>query len=571
MDDPEPVAPAAQPLGMAPGRRVAAVIRRGVVAVLLAALAVELGLALWFRVSSLGGMPIFGADEAFYGIQARRLAQGRPFLFHTVTGNIADPFLILPQVPLHLVFGPEPWIPALPVAASGIAASILAFVLLRGVLDPTTALAAAVLHACLPAAIVFARFGCEFGQTPLVGVIAASFALRGKVGWLLLTCAAGFLVHPTNVFLALILGPVVVARLAVAEGGPRDVACRLRSVAWLVTGAAAAGAWLLSRASVRAVLRQGIAGLGEADWALFLDNFTIMMAQGPPLPGGFGTRTPLFAALGGAMMGVGLVALTLRRQWKRAALLVGLALGLIALHVVGGTHVLLGASRYGAVLITPAVLVAACLIRELVPGPDPGRPAAGVLRLGVLVGVCGLMLCAAHRNFFLPGAVGSEESIWTFRAEEPGPARRILEVLRRDLAEEPAGASSGRRLILAQDYFVATPLAYLLDDRAPRLRVVQLVSIPELGEFVLGRDPMGARLPRIAGRLAAGDYAIRSDSAAPRASEFIERVIAERFEPGRVRTWSIPHSAGVRIFRVGPEPAAGRLAAGVSERGATTR
>ena len=84
---------------------------------------------------------------------------------------------------------------------------------------------------------------------------------------------------------------------------------------------------------------------------------------------------------------------------------------------------------------------------------------------------------------------------------------------------------------------------------------MQLVSIPEFGMFMLGQDPMSPRLPRIADRLAAGDYAIRGDSAADPASRFIERAIAEHFPPDRIRSWSIPSSAGVRVFRVDPAAA----------------
>ena len=87
---------------------------------------------------------------------------------------------------------------------------------------------------------------------------------------------------------------------------------------------------------------------------------------------------------------------------------------------------------------------------------------------------------------------------------------------------------------------------------ASDLDVVQLVSIPQLGEYVLGGDPMAPRLPRIAERLAAGDYAVRGPSAAEPCSRFLERLIAETFPADRVRRWDVPRHPELRVFRVSP-------------------
>ena len=444
--------------------RVSLKIRRAFKSVLLTCLVVEMALAFWFRTSSLGAVPAFGADEAFYGIQARRLMQGRPFSMHTETGNIADPFLILAQAPFHLFFEPTTWVPVLPVAVSGILAAVLAYFLLRRVLDPPTALAAAALHATLPAAIIFARFGCEFGQTPLIGLIAAYFALRGKVVWLLVSVAAALLVHPTNIFLVPILGPVVLVKIAGNVGDDPLRSRRIRrSIASLTLGTIGASVIILTRPPIRSMVGDRLDQIHDLDWIHFLDGFTIMLAQGPPLPGGFGTGTAVLAATLVGVLTIGLGSVALRRQWDRAVLIMGLVLGLASLHLLGGSNVFLEATRYGAVLITPMVLVAACLIRYILPGPNPcDDPTGGPIRLTFLVAICGLSLLATYRNFLLgPPEQRTRESIWTFGAEEPGPPQRVLALIREDMAEvEPADddQEGSRRLILAQDYFIAKPL-----------------------------------------------------------------------------------------------------------------
>lgn len=128
------------------------------------------GLALWFRVSSLEGMPEHIGDESFYGVQAERCLAGKPFALCTPNGNWA-PFHTLFQVPLLLAFRPSLTLLRLPTAVSGIAAVILLYALGREVLGRRTALAASALLAAMPAAVVFGRIGCELGHTPLVGVL----------------------------------------------------------------------------------------------------------------------------------------------------------------------------------------------------------------------------------------------------------------------------------------------------------------------------------------------------------------------------------------------------------------
>ncbi|RUL87288.1 hypothetical protein [Tautonia sociabilis] len=536
----------------APNRRVAR-------AVAIAGLAAVLVVAAWFRLSSLGATPPPGADEAFYGLQAWRLAFGGSPRMHTVTGNLIDPFLVLPQAPLYWFVEPSAWVPRLPVAISGILASGLALPLLRRVLDGPTALTAAVLIATMPVAIVFSRFGCEFGQTPLAGVIAACCALRGQIGWLVVSVALALLVHPTNVFLVPILGPVAIVRLVDrARSDPAKARRAWWSLGAMASASAAAAVWLLTRSEVRVILEDRFTRIGEMDWGRFLDGYRTTTAQGPWLPIDPGVESAVVGTAALALLVVGTFRQARRRQWDRIALALGLGLGMTGLHLLGGPQVLHTDSRYGAVLISPSAIVLACWLQALFPRVAPGDPRpGGASRIALTAALGAMLLVVVERNRFEHFRQVAGESIWTFRAESEDPYRMVLDRIRADLARELAqglrSPGAPPRLILAQDYFISVPLEFLLQDD-PALEVVELVSIPQLGEFVGGGDPMSSRLPRIAERLAAGDYAVRGGSAAVKASQFLEELIATSFPPDRVRRWDIPNHPELRIYRIRPEP-----------------
>lgn len=513
-----------------------------------------LALAGWFRLSSLGAIPVHLADESYYGLQASRLARGESFRMHTTSGNLVDPFLLLPQAALHLAFEPSTWVMRLPVALSGLAAVGMLFVAARR-LDRGTAVLAAVLLATMPKAIMFSRIGCEFGQTPLVGAVAAWFALRGRGVGLVLTLLAGQLVHPTNVLLVPIFLPVFLVRFRGRfaedpEGWHR--ALRRWSIA---AGVALIGVVfaLLRRPSLRQMLLARFEGWSWSDAPVYLDLAALFPFHGTVLGLDADRHGDLVWAAALAVMVPGAIRLAIGRNWDRLAIVSGALLGLASLYVLGGATVLGPTDRYGTVLLVPAALSASCLIRALLPGwrPSPAddRPRQAVSP-GLLAATLGLgLLYVSYTNVVSPIA-NAPESIWTFRDEARDPYRQAIEVIEGDMAR--SGTPAGRpRLIIAQDYFVSTPLTYLAGGRDD-LVVAELITIPELGELVAGRDPLAAERPRLAGRLAEGDYAVSGHSIFPQLMAFIGEVARDGFPANRIRHWPVSGPLNLSVYRVAP-------------------
>jgi 4-amino-4-deoxy-L-arabinose transferase-like glycosyltransferase len=182
-------------------------------------------LGLWFRVTSLGSMPDPDGDEAWYAVQVAHLLKGKPFEAFTPYANPLNPLFSGLHVPGLLAVKPRFWLLRVPAVLCGIAAVVLSYTLGRRIFDRTTAMIASALLAVLPVAIIFSRIGFDACQTPLFTLLAIYFAFRANRLGLILSFAACYLVHPTNVFLLpLLLAVFLVQELRQAAGDrPRQI------------------------------------------------------------------------------------------------------------------------------------------------------------------------------------------------------------------------------------------------------------------------------------------------------------------------------------------------------------
>src|SRR4051812_16860046 len=114
------------------------------------ALATLFGLALWFRITSLGGMPFSDADEAFFGLQAQRLLAGRAFEWQTPTGNLVSPTNTVPLALLLSVCRPSMALLRVPALVCGLLTVGLTYRLGARIVGRAAALIAAGIVATLP-------------------------------------------------------------------------------------------------------------------------------------------------------------------------------------------------------------------------------------------------------------------------------------------------------------------------------------------------------------------------------------------------------------------------------------
>ncbi|RUL83498.1 ArnT family glycosyltransferase [Tautonia sociabilis] len=515
------------------------------IGVVVAALMVA---GLWLRLDRLEGIPLPTSDEAYYGIQTWRLLHGEPFEARTTSGNLLSPLFVASQAPILALTGPTVLALRLPAAIAGLAAVAVAFRLGRRMFGLEGGVIASMAMLCMPAAVVFSRFGCEFSQTPLVGLIAAAIAWSGRAGWFWAWAGFALLVHPTNILLLPLFWPLMIVRAAETRPGGWRAAV-LTSIVGGLCILPAFGWWISGNPNLDGY-RDDPRAIGA-----FIDSF-----------GRFVTYTDLtetdeetlsrhswwFRIVAGALLGAGSAAMARRRRWDLLALVAGVLLGLVAFDLAAGARVLNSvAMRYGAVLIAPTALVAAALVSALLPsGSTPRSRRLGRLSAAVLLASGGwAALGSTAENGLRP-----YQDDWEARAStglDRDPYSATARLIRRDLKRR---GQPGAPTIVAQDQFVnGLQHEYLMLGSA---RVEPMFTLFEVWAMRQPSDGLApevrARMDRVLDVLERGGYAVAvAGSPRDRGGGLIAEAIADRFEPGRIRSWTLGDQ---QIFRLEPPP-----------------
>jgi hypothetical protein len=383
-------------------------------------------------------------------------------------------------------------------------------------------------------------------------LIALVFAFRGSGRGVIVSALLCYVVHPANVFLLPIVAAVyLVQALRRAAGDVRaQRAVLLRTLAVSAAAVAAVGAVSLSRPNVKGFYGQFYR---PADWAAYLGSFQrFLFMSYMPLPAV--TRRLNALAFWGVLavaIPLGLRRLARDRRWDVLALFAGLAASAAGFHLVAGSNVFgLDTYRYGMFLVAPTVLAVACLLGRALDRPAAGRPGWKTLAVASVIGWA--LLASVKLTYFDYYTHGTRLSLWKPRHQRTDSKQRALQVILDDIAREPG--AGGRRVIVAEDWWLYRPLQFLAQGR----KDVKVVWYERLSEDAARR----------AGRLRelfdGGAYLVAYPGRAA------EHSVAPSFSPVQVRTWVIPDRWGspyVSVHRLrgpgegGPATAAPRIAA----------
>jgi hypothetical protein len=461
-----------------------------------ASLVALFGLSLWARVTSLETSPATSADEAFFGLQAERLAHGRAIASTTGSYKPVDYVYSAAGAPLHLIFRPSYALERTPAVLFGLAAVVLCYAFVAREYDRTAGLIAAGLLATLPIAIMYARIGWEYSEVPFWTALILALAARGRRVPLIVSYLLCLHVSPTAVFLA----PVPLCMLGVRLlRPPESRPGRRRSIAitMAILAAVVVAFGLRARGNATTTMTFAAYGFGPPDWGQFLRLFKhhlLGFCQ-------YGLRETstlhdwLFWAPCGIVLALGSWQIVRRRRWERLAVVVGWLAALTGYHLVvgpGGFHYLL--PRYGLFLAVPTV-VSVALLAEGVLVP-PTRPALVAIRRLQVLGMIavGFVLLASYKlNYFDLYYNWSErpESFWTLATEADEPIRHVAAAIDRDL-----DGQGSRTVVVAEDWWCAKPLEYFLARRGG----------VEVGRLDL--IPLEARPDVVARRLRGGGYVL---------------------------------------------------------------
>ena len=159
------------------------------------------GAAVFLRFYEVHRLPGMHGDEAWYGLQARRLLAGEAVEWRTPTNNVPGMLHLGSLTLLHGIFPPSLFLLRLP-ALSLLAALLLAYATCRRFFGQEAAMAAAVVMACLPINIAYARLGWDPSHSPLLILASAFAAFAGRRLLCGLFFAFALINHPSAVFVA---------------------------------------------------------------------------------------------------------------------------------------------------------------------------------------------------------------------------------------------------------------------------------------------------------------------------------------------------------------------------------
>lgn len=410
---------------------------------------------LFFRIHEVHRLPGMHGDEAWYGLQARRLLAGDAVSWRTPTGNVPGIFHLGSLTLLHSIFPPSLLLLRIPSLVSSFVALILAYAMGRRFFGQTAGMAAVVLMACLPLNIAYARLGWDPSHTPLFILATVYAAFAGRKLLCALLFALALTNHPSAVFAA----PFVILGFLGFRFERQD--WRMPMLDTLKLAALFLVAILLviqlSPSTTHYVSLAGAISrlIDPAGWAHFVQMFGRLMSGNTSYVYSTGVGLGPLQPMASWAMGVGTVMLitaalmTFRRRvdWPTAGLLAGSIASLALLYLAAGTWVLNPKLERFSYPMVPITILAVAAQLNLIFGER--RSAQAVIGLIALPLLAGFWL-----HYIVPlqdGRYRQAQSFWTGRQD---PAKSAFEQISAD------AGSSGEATIIAEDWWLQGPISY---------------------------------------------------------------------------------------------------------------
>ncbi|RIX32375.1 glycosyltransferase family 39 protein [Sphingomonas edaphi] len=406
------------------------------------------------RLYRLGELPGLIGDEAWYGVQAQRLASGTGGELRTPTGNVPGLFQLGSAILLHSVGPPSALLLRIPALLSSLAAMALAYAIGRRFFGPTAGMAALVIMACLPANLAYARLGWDPSHAALF-ILAATYAALARRRLLaMLLFALAMANHPAAVFvapfLALVYGGAVFAiaprRTAALELG--RFALLLAVAIVLITLLSPSASNYIAPAQIAARL------VDPSQWISFAAGFLRLVA---------GDTTSIFIAgralgpastISHAAVAFGLVgfaiaaAVTLVRRPDplAAAICLGWCASVILLFLVAGSWAMRPGLERFAIPLLPLTALSAAVVVQRLGHRTIEQTVLAVIGIAGLVGFTFSILQPLVR-----GDSRRADAVWIGL---PALNEQALRLVARS-------APRGKVVVVAEDWWIYWPLVYL--------------------------------------------------------------------------------------------------------------
>ena len=410
--------------------------------------------AIAMRIYGIGRMPGILGDEGWYGVQIQRLLAGTGGEWRTPTGNVPGVIHYGSLALLHSLFQPSALLLRIPALLSSLAAIALAYAIARRHFGATAGMAAAVLMACLPINIGYARLGWDPSHTQLLVLLATYAAFANRRILSALCFAFALANHPSAVFAAPFL---TLAYFGLDAGNHpwRDAAARTAAYAGMLALAIlfslslspGAGHYIDASASVARLV-------DPSAWIDFARQFARLLSGETVydffVGQSFGANlaaVDLFVLLALALiLAGGLVALKRELHWPTAGLVAGWLAALFLLFAVAGPWALRPSlERFSIALIPATALALAALLGRCCRRVGPFQLLTASLAMPLLAGFWLFYLQPLDRGEGRPGS-----GLWTGL---PGLNQPALDTI----AARTGGVEA---TIIAEDSWIYWPITY---------------------------------------------------------------------------------------------------------------
>ena len=407
--------------------------------------------AVFLRLYEIHRLPGMHGDEAWYGVQARRLLAGELVEWRTPTSNVPGILQLGSLTLLHAIFPPSLLLLRLPVLISSLASMLLIYAIGRRFFGQGAAMTAVVLMACLPINIAYARLGWDPSHSTLLILASAYAAFAGRRLLCALFFALAMTNHPSAVFVAPFLTLAYLGFDFSSEGWRSSVIDTVKLVALLslavLLGIAISPATThyvsLSAALSRLADPQGWAQFGVMFCRLLSGDTNYAYSVGVGLGS---ARAWADWAIGAGLtmtLVAGLVIVVRKSNWKVAGMLAGMIASLALLYLAAGKWALNpGLERFGYPMVSITALTVAAVV---VPQKYWFQPLLALISLP--------MLASFWLHYVTPLKDGRTRQALGFWTGWQDPARSVFQLISADAQR------SGARIIV-EDWWLQMPISY---------------------------------------------------------------------------------------------------------------
>ncbi len=429
-----------------------------------------------FRGLWLENIPGINGDEAWYGLQLRA---SDPIAWHTPTGNILNPFHMIPLALFQWIF-PDGFLALrLPALLSQLTFILAGWILLRKTVGATPALIFAIVSAGTPHLIAYSRFGWDTSHSALATMLIIYFTLEQKWKLMLLTQCFALIIHPSNIFIVPIW--IIYSLWKVYPSGDKNIKYFWVALGMLMIISLLLATILMTNQNFNFIIIEKYQWFTRVLDLRVLKDLAIKFGElmsgitiygyivGPVSESTRNIHLSIFYFVIIPIITYGCLILAIKKDYLPIVFSTGIIAAIFCLYWVSGEPPYrFGYERYRQFLFAPFLVVFSYCLGNI---PSLKKHSINIY-IAIIISCAGLL--SFWNNYFTPFFQTGGNSFLTFRTALIEPKKQVFEIML-----EKGLLSSKNPIMVTEDWWLTMPLKYL-SSKYPAVKVV--------GSYEVGND-----------------------------------------------------------------------------------